>query len=167
MRFLMPNYLCEFEIRDAWLREAGMVGFTPSSSAYRSSTAATLVPLRVLLQSPRRSAMERRDRGRRAMSDFKGRHFGGEMVRHPRRDEGLDAADLRSRLRNLIAPLETERNSTRVAEISSWSFDSSNAVTKCRRLVYIRPILASLPRERVRCVPGMLNSSEVKVLYPT
>ena len=24
-----------------------------------------------------------------------------------------------------------------------------------------------LPRERVRCVPGMLNSSEVKVLYPT
>jgi hypothetical protein len=25
----------------------------------------------------------------------------------------------------------------------------------------------SLPRERVRCVPGMLNSSEVKVLYPT
>ena len=27
--------------------------------------------------------------------------------------------------------------------------------------------LAPLPRERVRCVPGMLNSSEVKVLYPT
>jgi hypothetical protein len=26
---------------------------------------------------------------------------------------------------------------------------------------------SSLPRERVRCVPGMLNSSEVKVLYPT
>ena len=25
----------------------------------------------------------------------------------------------------------------------------------------------ALPRERVRCVPGMLNSSEVKVLYPT
>ena len=25
----------------------------------------------------------------------------------------------------------------------------------------------TLPRERVRCVPGMLNSSEVKVLYPT
>ena len=25
----------------------------------------------------------------------------------------------------------------------------------------------SLPRERVRCVPGMLNSSEVKFLYPT
>jgi hypothetical protein len=24
-----------------------------------------------------------------------------------------------------------------------------------------------LPRERVRCVPGMLNSSEVKFLYPT
>ena len=24
-----------------------------------------------------------------------------------------------------------------------------------------------LPRERVRCVPGMLNSSEVKVLCPT
>ena len=27
--------------------------------------------------------------------------------------------------------------------------------------------LRPLPRERVRCVPGMLNSSEVKVLYPT
>ena len=26
---------------------------------------------------------------------------------------------------------------------------------------------AAFPRERVRCVPGMLNSSEVKVLYPT
>jgi hypothetical protein len=25
----------------------------------------------------------------------------------------------------------------------------------------------AIPRERVRCVPGMLNSSEVKVLYPT
>ena len=32
---------------------------------------------------------------------------------------------------------------------------------KCTRLD------AALPRERVRCVPGMLNSSEVKVLCPT
>jgi hypothetical protein len=24
-----------------------------------------------------------------------------------------------------------------------------------------------LPRQRVSCVPGMFNSSEVKVLYPT
>ena len=24
-----------------------------------------------------------------------------------------------------------------------------------------------IPRKRVRCVPGMLNSSELKVLYPT
>jgi hypothetical protein len=24
-----------------------------------------------------------------------------------------------------------------------------------------------IPRERVRCVPGMLDSSEVKFLYPT
>src|SRR5215471_13826552 len=30
-----------------------------------------------------------------------------------------------------------------------------------------RPYHALLPRERVRCVSGMLNSSEVKVLYPT
>ena len=29
------------------------------------------------------------------------------------------------------------------------------------------PDTLSFPRERVRCVPGMLNSSEVKVLYPT
>ena len=36
-------------------------------------------------------------------------------------------------------------------------------------LVEIAPTAtrAPLPRERVRCVPGMLNSSEVKVLYPT
>ena len=33
-----------------------------------------------LLQSLRRSAMERLDRGRRAVSDFKGRHFAGEIV---------------------------------------------------------------------------------------
>jgi hypothetical protein len=33
---------------------------------------------------------------------------------------------------------------------------------KTRRL-----LRSPLPRERVRCVPGMLNSSEVKVLYPT
>ena len=33
-----------------------------------------------LLQNLRRSAMERLDRGRRAVSDFKGRHFGGEIV---------------------------------------------------------------------------------------
>jgi hypothetical protein len=32
-------------------------------------------------------------------------------------DEGLDAADLRSRLRDLVAPFEAERLSTRVAEI--------------------------------------------------
>jgi len=30
-----------------------------------------------------------------------------------------------------------------------------------------KPCRTPLPRERVRCVPGMLNSSEVKVLYPT
>src|ERR1700676_1840003 len=36
-------------------------------------------------------------------------------------------------------------------------------------LVQIAPTAtrAPLSRERVRCVPGMLNSSEVKVLYPT
>ena len=33
-----------------------------------------------LLQSLWRSAMERLERGRRALSDFKGRHFGGEIV---------------------------------------------------------------------------------------
>jgi hypothetical protein len=30
-----------------------------------------------------------------------------------------------------------------------------------------RTVTRAFPRERVRCVPGMLNSSEVKVLYPT
>src|SRR5271155_4335238 len=31
----------------------------------------------------------------------------------------------------------------------------------------LQPPLTPLVAERLRCVPGMLNSSEVKVLYPT
>jgi len=30
-----------------------------------------------------------------------------------------------------------------------------------------RPARSALPRERVRCVPGMFSSLEVQVLYPT
>jgi hypothetical protein len=33
-------------------------------------------------------------------------------------------------------------------------------------LGYLTPS-SPAPRKRVRCVPGMLNSSEVKFLYPT
>jgi hypothetical protein len=29
------------------------------------------------------------------------------------------------------------------------------------------PATNSMPRQRLRCVPGMLNSSEVKVFHPT
>jgi len=40
----------------------------------------TRAAFRPLLQSLRRSPMERHDRGGRAVSDFKGRHFEGEIV---------------------------------------------------------------------------------------
>ena len=53
MRFAMPNYPCEFEVPDEWWAEAGMVGFAPSNSAYRSPTAAILVPLQTILPPPR------------------------------------------------------------------------------------------------------------------
>ena len=53
MRYSMPNYPCEFEIPDAWLTEAGMDGFAPSTSAYQSSAAAMLVPLKTIFPPPR------------------------------------------------------------------------------------------------------------------
>ncbi len=46
MRYPMPNFPCYFEIPDDWLAETGLVGFTPSSEAYRSTAGAMLIPLR-------------------------------------------------------------------------------------------------------------------------
>jgi hypothetical protein len=47
VRYLMPNYPCEFEIPDAWLAEAGFDKFTPSAPAYHSDAdGMKLVPLR-------------------------------------------------------------------------------------------------------------------------
>jgi hypothetical protein len=46
MRFLFPRFPAEFQIPDEWWTEAGMTGFTPSTSAYRSTPEATsVVPL--------------------------------------------------------------------------------------------------------------------------
>ena len=45
MRYAMPNFPCEFEIPDDWLTEAGVVGFIPTTAAYRSTSDAVLVPL--------------------------------------------------------------------------------------------------------------------------
>lgn len=55
MRFPMPNHPCDFEVPDAWLAEAGMSGFAPSSYAFRSAPNAILVPLASILP-PHRSA---------------------------------------------------------------------------------------------------------------
>jgi hypothetical protein len=41
MRFPFPLLPAEFEIPDEWWIEAGMPGFTPSSSAYRSTAGTT------------------------------------------------------------------------------------------------------------------------------
>jgi hypothetical protein len=60
MRYPMPNYPCEFEIPEAWLAEAGMPGFARAASAYRSTPAATPVPLREI-EPPYRTPWTPRD----------------------------------------------------------------------------------------------------------
>src|SRR5215469_10594697 len=52
-----------------------------------------------------------------------------------------------------------------------WTFDARDRMPRQSRLTAYsaenaRTLTRPLPRERVRCVPSMLNSSEVKVLYP-
>ena len=46
MRFPFPLLPAEFEIPDEWWTEAGMTGFKPSGSAYRSTAAANPISLR-------------------------------------------------------------------------------------------------------------------------
>jgi hypothetical protein len=45
MRYPMPNFPCYFELPDAWIAEAGLGGFTPTTGAYRSTAGAVPVPL--------------------------------------------------------------------------------------------------------------------------
>jgi hypothetical protein len=60
MRAAMPNYPCEFEIPDEWWDAAGMADFAASRPAYRSTTEATLVPLREI-EPPHRDPTSPRD----------------------------------------------------------------------------------------------------------
>ncbi len=53
MRFPMPHYPSEFEIPDDWLREAGVIGFTPLTTSYHSTAGTTLVPLTAIQPVPR------------------------------------------------------------------------------------------------------------------
>ena len=53
MRFPMPHYPSEFEIPDDWLREAGIIGFTPLTTSYCSTAGTTLVPLTAIEPVPR------------------------------------------------------------------------------------------------------------------
>jgi hypothetical protein len=46
MLFPLPVLPLEFEIPDAWWAEAGMTGFIPKHPAYRSTAAASRIPLR-------------------------------------------------------------------------------------------------------------------------
>jgi len=48
MRFPFPLFPAEFEIPDEWWNEAGMQRFRPAGPAYRSTSAATTIPLRQL-----------------------------------------------------------------------------------------------------------------------
>jgi hypothetical protein len=68
-------------------------------------------------------------------------------------DEGLGAADLRSRLRDLIAPFEAERRSTRAAEIRQELGDKSQELARLLKTVRaaelaIRPTMRSQPPSR-------------------
>jgi hypothetical protein len=53
MRYAMPAFPFEFEIPDDWLIKADAVGFKPTTTAYRSTSKAMLVPL-VAVEPPYR-----------------------------------------------------------------------------------------------------------------
>ena len=83
MHYAMPNFPCEFKIPDAWLGEAGIDGFTRTSSAYRSSAEAAIVPLSTI-EPPYRSPS------------------------HPKDWRGFDRERLISILRGIAAGIEIE-----------------------------------------------------------
>ncbi len=60
MRFQMPNFPCDFELPDEWLAAADMVCFTPTTTAYRSTAAAVLVPL-ATIEPPYRLVTHQKD----------------------------------------------------------------------------------------------------------
>jgi hypothetical protein len=45
MRFSMPHLPQEFDISDAWLKEAGFNGVWPATASFKSSPGAALIPL--------------------------------------------------------------------------------------------------------------------------
>ena len=45
MRFSMPHLPQEFDISDAWLKEAGVNGVWPATDSFKSSPGAALIPL--------------------------------------------------------------------------------------------------------------------------
>jgi hypothetical protein len=45
MRFSMPHLPQEFDISDAWLKEAGFNGVWPATVSFKSSPGAALIPL--------------------------------------------------------------------------------------------------------------------------
>jgi hypothetical protein len=45
MRYLMPNFPCEFEIPDDWIAASGIGNFSPRRTAYRSSADVRLITL--------------------------------------------------------------------------------------------------------------------------
>jgi hypothetical protein len=53
MRFSMLHLPCEFEIPDHWLEEGGVIGFKPTSVAFRADRSASPVPLTAIEPVPR------------------------------------------------------------------------------------------------------------------
>ena len=56
----MPNFPCEFEVRDDWIAESGIVSFRPMGTSYRSAPSATLIPL-ISIEPPYRRVTHPKD----------------------------------------------------------------------------------------------------------
>jgi hypothetical protein len=63
VRYLAPNFPCEFEIPDDWLIESGIKNFAPSAEAYDSTPEAVLVSLAEVIPPMRKPSFPKDWRG--------------------------------------------------------------------------------------------------------
>jgi len=119
MRYPMPNYPCEFEIPDAWLKEAGMDGFTRTAPAYRSTAAAVPVSLREIEPPPRTPEKDWRGFDRaRLISVLNGIARGAEIEAVPVLK--LPSSDLPSHAPYGYRMLDGLHQSRRVSSACRW-----------------------------------------------
>ena len=63
MRYCTPNFPCDFEIPDDWVRDASIDNFAPSARAYCSTPEALLVPLSEVIPPVRKLTFAKDWRG--------------------------------------------------------------------------------------------------------